>query len=646
MGNLTVKFLHKEYTIPKDVITYVGLVDFTNETRNNLVSAFNKLISIDVAMIENDDFMLSVINEQASKFISKLLNNEIYDKTANDYLQDNKGYKLFLDTKKKVLRQILSIEKEKLEVYSSGVQDAIYKKDSSVTGLDFGILSGSFVNHMIYAYMDASKQTKQEQEALKIYNKEIAELDKVAESYDQKEKSYILNNVIPAMYTVFTYFSYELLDRYVSDLIRVGKFDKAALDYINLERSNDLLKNLDLSDNKKAIIESAFVACPFNIAVYMQTMKYDLLDYASFQTAQSFKQGKKILEFLSESVGEVSYPKFSFPNVHSATLLAQYTNRNVDDVLFQHTVCYADAVVNEYSNIVKALSNTNYGSRFFNNLSDDEIIAGEKTSQSLSLAIVEQVVSNNVWNNLVEQCGHKELFERILDLLPNAGHINSKEEYDSYLTQELFLALEKVRKELSENITKKRLEDEAQRKKNEAEKQSKFIKNTVIGCIIIALVILVMLIPTIKENLRKRSIENSIQGITTILEQKIESRIDDDVVIDFSYEKFMGYDDSLMWSFDVKMSKFEEYRKSDTKDEQLLIEIMDNCRTIEKIIEEENDTFDFELEYNGECISINNCDGSVDFRDLSSYETFYYEEYGGTRYLHSGDTEYVIKNDW
>ena len=154
MDSLSVKFFDKEYTIPTDVVTYVGLVDFTNKIRDSLVLSFKNQVWPNVENLEADNFMVSVINQQVSKFISKLLDNEIYDKTANDYLLTNKGYNLFLDTKEKILRQIISIRKEKLDVYRSGVQDAIYKKEASVTGLDFGILSGSFVNHMIYAYME------------------------------------------------------------------------------------------------------------------------------------------------------------------------------------------------------------------------------------------------------------------------------------------------------------------------------------------------------------------------------------------------------------------------------------------------------------------------------------------------------------
>ena len=108
---------------------------------------------------------------------------------------------------------MISIRNEKLKIYRADVEGAIHRKESRVTGLDFSIISNSFVNHMIYAYMDAPKQAKQEQEALKTYNCEIAELNKQVAEYDRQENAYISDNVIPAMNTVFTFSTYDLLDK-------------------------------------------------------------------------------------------------------------------------------------------------------------------------------------------------------------------------------------------------------------------------------------------------------------------------------------------------------------------------------------------------------------------------------------------------
>ena len=651
MSNLSVKFFDKEYSIPSDVVTYVGLVDFTNGIRDNLVASFKKQIWPSIDVIESDSFMIAAINDQVAKFIRKLLENDIYDRTANDYLQGNKGYELFLDTKKKVLRQIISIRREKLDTYKAGVEGAIYRKEASVTGLDFGIISGSFVNHMIYAYMDASKQTKQEQEALKTYNREIAELDKQAAEYDRQENAYIADNVIPAMNTVFTFFAYELLDKYVSDLIKAGKFDKAALDYINLERSNDLLENINLAGNKRAVIESAFVACPFNMAVYMHAMKQEMLDEDSFETANVFKQGSKIISFLKESLGAADYPNFAEPNYYGASLLARYTNKSTNDVLYQHTSSYANAVIREYGKIVKALDSPSQCRDYLHKLNDDEVLSGEGTSKRLAKSLVYSIITNDNWNILVKQCGHSDLLGKLLAIMPVGSTFGSKADCDSNLAEGLFNALEIARKDLAQRILDSRAHAEAERQKLEAQKRKKRIKTTAILCAIVAVIVVAISLPSIIENAktakRESYVEEQIQAVIVPLEREMEDATGVDIIIDYYFSLENDWDDEQWyeWTFSVELPIFEEYRKSNSASEQALLEVMDVCKALVEIYDDVYDDLDFDFKKEDVRIVMDFSGGnfgSLKIQDTSTTETFYYEEYGGNRYLHSYDTEYVL----
>ncbi len=496
MSNIDVRFLGKGYSIPSDVITYIGLVDFTNTIRDSLVSSFSRQIRSGVEIMESDSFMLDALNEQTSKYVRKLLEHDIYDKTANDYIKGNKGYSLFLDTKKKIVSQIISIRKEKLEVYRSGVQDAIYKKDASVTGLDFGIISGSFVNHMIYAYMDASEQTKQEQKALKEYNREIATLEESLKVYDKQEAAYLANNAVPAMNTVFTFFAYELLDAFVSDLIKAGKFDKAALNYINLERSNDLLKNLNLANNKHAVLESAFAACPFNINVYMNAMKYDCLDYASFKAAETFKQSDKVLSFLRENLDTSSDPKKHRIDFRVARLLSLYTNVPLREI----TAYMADTVLKDgYGATIASLTNKNLCRTIIQNAGTEEILRGDRISKEKAAWAVDPIAPPDLWDKLTTQYGHEDLLDRIIALLPDGANVSSKEELDSYLKEELYKAFEEARQSLIPNATAQK---QAEREKEAAQiAYEKSLKNRirkfwkrhnlqiVIGIVVIGLII-------------------------------------------------------------------------------------------------------------------------------------------------------------
>ncbi len=53
MSNVIVKFFEKENEILSDVVTYVGLVDFTNGIRDSLNTSFKKQIWSNIDVIES-----------------------------------------------------------------------------------------------------------------------------------------------------------------------------------------------------------------------------------------------------------------------------------------------------------------------------------------------------------------------------------------------------------------------------------------------------------------------------------------------------------------------------------------------------------------------------------------------------------------
>lgn len=444
------------------------------------------------------------------------------------------------------------------------------------------------------------------------------------------------------MEAALTVFAYELLDKYISDLIANGKFDGKALDYIDIGRSNDLLKNLTLSNNKQAILEKAFAACPYNIAVYMQAMKYDLLDRASFQTAKMFQQDNKILASLRDELRDPKDHNKLYFKLSTVKLLALYTDSTVKDV----TQYIADFIYRAYADSFALLTNNNARKTFFVKSSENNILSGDSISREKSNLIVDSIASQNLWNNIINVCGHTDLETRIASLMPSNVNVCKRDDIDKYLKEQLYIAFESTRKELSEQIKANRARAEEARQKAEKEKQKKTIKIAAIIASVVALIILIASLPSIIENTKNSKkeeyIESQLQEVVDSLERKIENQIDDDVTITFSYNEFMGYEYSLEWSFKISMAKFDEFAKAGGKDKQMLLDIMNNCRVIEKIVESENDTFDFSFEYDDVSIDISNYDGAVNYGNSSSSEIFYYEEYGEKRYLHSRNTEYEL----
>ena len=382
MGYIKANFLGKEYSIPEDVLTYIDLLNFTDDVKTQLVNSFVRKLKAEIQKdnigLLGDEALAAEIDQQVGKFIAKLCDHGIFTRTISDYLKNNKGYQLYSDVNKAALEKMKSILIQEMDDWQAGYENAVNRAESHVTGMGFSIWSGSFVNHAIYAAMEASTLNKQGKEAEALYQKDMDELRaRVDSQYGGEKSNYINNTYIPNMAAAFTVFAYELLDKYVADLIANGKFDGKTLDYIDIGRSNDLLKNLTLSNNKQAILENAFTACPYNVAVYMQAMKLDLLDYDSFQAARLFRQDQAIISFLKDNLGDSHKSEKRQLHFKTAELLSVYTNTPLRNV----TAYMADYIVNGYSQIIAALSHKAQCRNIMSKVTEEDILAGNRDTK-------------------------------------------------------------------------------------------------------------------------------------------------------------------------------------------------------------------------------------------------------------------------
>lgn len=659
MGNLTVKFIDKEYCLPSDLLTYIGLLDFTDSIKNHLINTFLRKLRSEIAKdntgLLDDKDLAAEIEEQVGKFITKLCDEGIYTRTIADYLNNSKGYQLFSSVNKAALEKMKSIMLQQLDDLQSGYEDAVNRAESHITGMGFSIWSSSFVNHAIYAAMQASTLNKQGKEAETQYQRDMSELcTRLDAQYGGEKSNYINNTYIPSMETALTVFSYELLDKYVADLIKNGKFDIKTLEFIDIGRSNDLLKNLALSGNKKAILENAFVACPYNLAVYMEAMRMEILDVDTFETANIFNLGAKIISYLKESLGVVNYPKLDKPNGYSASLLARYSNKQVVDVLYEHTEAFANTIIREYEKLVNALNIPSQCREYLTRLSDDEILSGESAAKQLATSLVYSIAPKSTWDVLVTQWFHGNLFERLQSVMPKGVIFSSKEECDSYLINDLYVILEAERKKESQRILNARARAEEEKNRLAAQKRKKQIKITIISCVIIAAFILAISLPSIIKNAniskREKFVDSQINSILNPLEEEMEEATGVDIIFDYSFSIENDWDTEIWydWQFSVRLPIFEEYRTSKNKDDESLLEVMDVCKTLVQIYDNVYDDLDFEFKYKETRVVMDfrgGYSGTLSIHDLSSSETFIYEEHSGNRYLHSLDTEYVLMKD-
>ena len=485
-----VNFINKKYSLPEDILLYIELLTLTNDVRMSLNKEFYNILKNEEVGCIGDDQIRPEIDRQTKRFITKLLENDIYDRTITDYLNKNKGFELISKTNDDALLQMRKLFIQEVDEYQAGVEDALHKRDASITGMGFSIWSSSFVNHAIYAAMEASSVNKQEAAANKEYLREISELHQsITNKHEGAKKKYIDNVYIPSMEAAITIFAFELLDNYISDLIKNGKMSRETLKYINIDRSNDLLKNLELSSNKEEIMYKAFEACPYNLQVYGEVLRYGFLDYDTYQTAQYFKQGNNILISLVRNLGEVEYPAEFRINYDVAEKVAEFTKSDVISVLQAKTKEYANAVVKSYERIAQMLAQEDVAFEIMSELKDADILAGDAISKQKACAYVNEIVPQNVWNELIDKCGFIDLLDRIKIKASGRESASTKKEIDAFLEQNLYNLFEKARKVLVVQISERR-KCEEQQKILETERAKKRKKNIVISSIISIIMII------------------------------------------------------------------------------------------------------------------------------------------------------------
>lgn len=509
MGYIRAIFLGKEYSIPEDVLTYIDLLSFTDGVKTQLANSFVRKLKAEIQKdnigLLGDEALAAEIERQVGKFIAKLCDHGIFTRTISDYLKNNKGYELYSNVNKAALEKMKSILIQEMDDWQAGYENAVNRAESHVTGMGFSIWSGSFVNHAIYAAMEASTLNKQGKEAEALYQKDMDDLRARLDSqYGGEKSNYINNTYIPNMEAAFTVFAYELLDKYVADLIANGKFDGKTLDYIDIGRSNDLLKNLTLSNNKKVILENAFSACPYNIAVYMQAMQYDLLDYESFQTAKLFNLDGSIISFLEENLGGAPNSDKRRLNFKYAELLSLYTGRSLREI----TAYVADFIVDGYAQTVAAFTNNASCYNIMAKVNEENILAGNRISKEKTDWVVDPLAPAVLWDKLTSEYGHYDLLDRLLKLLPDRPEVSSKEEYDALLKDRLFVIFEAIRQERVATILAQRQEEvrlkevEAEKARRTAERNKKIKKICFVSAIVIIVILIASTIITKLNNAR------------------------------------------------------------------------------------------------------------------------------------------------
>lgn len=313
MGNasdtINVVFLGENYSFPGEIAQYVI---YCNEYEKISDRLMNKLlVTMKKSPMKEDDCAYTDMREkfegymqdEGKKFITMLSKEGIYDVTESDVIYSNKGYEYYLKVKRKMNEGSCEILADTMSSWLEE-QDNIYTSAASnIRGSGYGLISNSFLAHATFSAMEYSTLKRQAKEADRQYQQSIGELNR--RTFSREEQRYIqfyASEIYPKIAEAFNLFVTELMAIYILKLQEKGIFNSDVLSDYSLNKSAEILKNLKLVEDKKAVLIEAYKICPFNPDVYGAVMTYGYFDIDTMKDAKAFHQESVLMDVIEKKI--------------------------------------------------------------------------------------------------------------------------------------------------------------------------------------------------------------------------------------------------------------------------------------------------------------------------------------------------------
>lgn len=537
--SLELRFIQKDYEIPNDIIIYLNALQVADEIKDSLFRACRDKVSKSEIRAISTDEMVPEMKKQASRFIKMLCDNNIFNRTIDEYTFSNEGYKEFDEHNKAAVLAMSNFLLEEMEHFQQGIEDAEREAVSNITGTGVQVWSSSFLTLAAASALEYSALKKQANAADQQYREKVRWISKKgADKREQQEIDYLNNIYYPNISNALTLFAYCMLDKYLADLHDNALFDNETLNYVNIKHSQDLLQNLDITNNKAAVLASAFQACPFNINVYLSAIKFDLFGEDEVNTLRAIHQDSELKRELNHrfiEIKQTSHIKDTLEiNGQLINALCLCSGKTPEFYYQQHTKDLYRKVIHEYSEIREYSESDSACSRFVNSLGDKILAMNDDDFLKLLRKKVNSIITDEQFVDLIEYCGYKDL---IKEISPKGETFSTRKEINKYYIDTVYEKVIPIAEKVKDRITKEKhyeavikSEDEKQRKKSNTIKVS--ILLVLLALPIILYVVIVSIIT-----------QNSKQQVTAYIQDMIVANIQEESQNPSSYFNEAKFED-------------------------------------------------------------------------------------------------------
>lgn len=407
MSEIKAIFLGKEYLFPSQLQEYVHYLKwFEPYYEKAMKPLLNQMQNMSYSGSADVDFIYfrKPLVQISEGIIQNLAQQGIYDVTVSDLVDNNTGYIKLHQVCTDTFEEMKEILIQAINDRFNGMNNAYSNATSNITGSGISIWTSSVSSALLYTALESSTIKKQVDKADKEYRQALASLnERNTSNQERKEKELKVKKYYPDVAAALGVFVSELFDIYINALERKGVFDSTKIAQYNLNRSSDILNNVDLVSDKQGVIKQAYVSCPYNVAVFMKSIEYGLIDEHFILAANLFGLGQTIAEAVDdfclnnkEKLKEVKNP---------IKALAKYRGCAIEDI---YKTLYSEDIkkIRAIYDITNYIDNSNNISdwvqrnisdkvSYFVELSDDAV--REKVENYIS-----QVVRNGTVISLLE----------------------------------------------------------------------------------------------------------------------------------------------------------------------------------------------------------------------------------------------------
>ena len=282
----SVTFLGKEFEFPSDILVLKKEYDYLADEQETCLSHFDANFT---SKVVSEEVLYNGLKYYAEHYIQKLCDQGIYDKSIDDYIYNNEGYKHCLEMNSGATETLKVIKQEAQNALSEADEAAQSAAAASVTGSGVQVYSSSLTTLFAHAVAENVTVNSQTKKAIEQYNSQMRTARAKTNAWiDGMQGNYFEKTYRPAMQGAILAAISNMTQKYLTDLAEHGLFDLSVTKYFEIDRSNALVQNLKMIADKKSVLLQAFGAYPFNLNVYIESAKLGLFSETDVGAAKTF----------------------------------------------------------------------------------------------------------------------------------------------------------------------------------------------------------------------------------------------------------------------------------------------------------------------------------------------------------------------